>query len=359
MMGELAAALGPAEMCCLTGVRGKGDGSPEPGIYRRPRAFARQPLLWAPGFTIAMTEIMLRERPRLVHIAAAYDGYIGLWLKRWLRMPFVVYAYGNEVLDAAKSTWQKPRLALATASRVIAISRFTARLVEQAGVEPAKIELVHPGCDPERFRPLPPRPEARDRWLGARGGSPVLLTVARLVERKGHDTVIKALPLLLRSFPNLVYVVAGSGQYVAELRALVSGLDLGEHVVFAGYVPDAELPDLYAISDVFVMPSREHPGHVEGFGLVYLEASACGKPVVAGRSGGTADAVEEGVTGFLVDPESPEEIAAALGRILQSPEVAGRMGGEGRRRVERGFTWRHFADRVRAVAQAVVEEHSA
>lgn len=363
-MGSLASALGPDEICCLTAVRPAShndEGMEGVKVYRRPKAFARSRAVQALGFSAAVAEITLRERPQLVQVATAYDGYMALWLNRWLKLPFMVYAHGNEIFDALASPWPKPRLSLTRAARVLANSRFTAQWVEKAGVDPASIEIVHAPCDIHRFRPVKASGELRCKVLGSVERKPVILSVGRLVERKGCDMVIEALPKVIEQFPRVVYLIAGEGPYRPQLEQRISARAVRDHVIFAGRVPDDDLPCLHALSDVFVMPSRERLefGDVEGFGLVYLEANACGKPVVAGRSGGVPDAVIDGVTGFLVDPLSAQDTASAINRILSSPELAARLGKQGRDRVLQEFTWPRFVSHIREICRAVAKEHAA
>jgi phosphatidylinositol alpha-1,6-mannosyltransferase len=183
----------------------------------------------------------------------------------------------------------------------------------------------------------------------------VLLTLARLIDRKGQDTVIRALPRVLRDVPDLVYVLAGQGSYREALEALARECGVADHVVFAGFVADADVPDVYAAADLYGMLSREgrDTGDIEGFGITYLEASAAGLPVLAGRSGGTADAVEEGVSGLLVDPESVEAVADAIVSLLRDRAKARAMGQAGRLRAERDFSLAARAAKLIRVASAL------
>lgn len=362
-MGTIASALGPNEVCCLTAVRSASTEKkelPDVAVYRRPRAFTKGKATQALGFGAAIAEIVLRERPRLVQLATAYEGHMGLWLERWLNLPFIIYAHGNEIFDVLSSPWPKPRFSIIKAGRVLANSRFTAELVEKAGADPARIEVVHAACDVDRFRPLVANGELRRDLLGSSDRAPVILSVGGLMERKGHDMVIAALPELVTRFPKLVYLIVGDGPCRSNLQKLAVKTGVGASVVFAGKVPDDRLPYAYSVCDVFVMPSRHRQefGDVEGLGLVYLEANACAKPVVGGRSGGVPDAVIDGVTGFLVDPSSPEDIASAIGRLLSSPELAARLGRQGRDRVLAEFTWRHFMDRIRRICEDIAGEHA-
>ncbi len=184
----------------------------------------------------------------------------------------------------------------------------------------------------------------------------MLLTIARLIDRKGQDIVIRALPRVLREVPDLVYVVAGKGDYRTALEALAGELGVASHVLFTGFVADEEVPDVYAAANAYVMLSREgeEVGDIEGFGITYLEAAAAGLPVIAGDSGGTADAVENKVTGVLVDPVNVPAVEEAILGFLKNPGRARAMGEAGRSRVEREFSLSTRAAKLIRVAQAAV-----
>jgi phosphatidylinositol alpha-1,6-mannosyltransferase len=361
-MAAIASALGPDLVCCLTGVPAKAGLSDGSGIrvYRRPTVFAETSYLQKLTWCEAITRIMVRERPHVVQVATADEAYLGLWLRRWLRLPFVIYAHGNEILDAMQSSWIKPRLALQQANRVLSNSRFTMDLLQQLGVKPNQIELVHPGCDVDHFRPLDPIRDFRKRILGSRYKDHVILTVGGLVPRKGQDMVIKALPLLHQTIPDLTYLIVGYGPLRAELEALALQEGVRDRVVFTGKVPDEDLPQIYALCDIFVMPSREQltTCDVEGFGLVFLEANACGKPVIGGRSGGIAEAVVDGVTGLLVNPHDLHDIAHAIRELLTNRDRATLLGQRGRSRVVTEFNWKKVGDRVQNIIDSVLREQS-
>jgi phosphatidylinositol alpha-1,6-mannosyltransferase len=312
------------------------------------------------GWGTTITQIMVREQPQAVQLATVYEGYLGLWLRQWLKLPFVVYAHGNEILAAMQGNWQKPQLALQQADRVLANSQFTANLVQKAGVTPDRIEVMHPGCEVDRFRPLHPRMDLRQKLLRARYRDRVILTVGGLVARKGHDMVIRALPRLRESIPQVTYLIIGDGPYRVQLETLATAMGVRDHVIFAGQVPDEDLPDIYALSDAFVMPSREQleTCDVEGFGLVFLEANACAKPVVGGRSGGIPEAIADGMTGLLVNPHDPEDIANALTRLLTDSDFAIRLGRQGRLRAVSNFDWAQFGNRVQGILDSILREKS-
>jgi phosphatidylinositol alpha-1,6-mannosyltransferase len=160
------------------------------------------------------------------------------------------------------------------------------------------------------------------------------LSLGRLVARKGQDTVLRALPELLRQVPNLVYVIAGKGSDQARLEALAGELGVAPHVRFVGFVPEADLAAAYRSADVYAMIAREADDDLEGFGMTYLEANSAARPVVGGRSGGTEDAIVDGATGILVDPVDPQAAGQALLSLLADPARGRAIGAAGRRRVE-------------------------
>ncbi len=160
--------------------------------------------------------------------------------------------------------------------------------------------------------------------------------------------MLRALPKVVRAVPDVAYVIVGDGDDLDYLHRLASECGVEKNVTFAGRVSDAELPLLYNACDAFVMCSREDRSQrgilAEGFGIALVEASACGKPVIAGRSGGVPDAVQDGITGLLVNPVDTDEVAAAIVKVLQEPGLARTMGNNGRKWVEREMNWSRAAD---------------
>jgi phosphatidylinositol alpha-1,6-mannosyltransferase len=171
------------------------------------------------------------------------------------------------------------------------------------------------------------------------------------VPRKGQDALIRALPLIRRTVPDAALLIVGGGPYEPDLRRLAQTTGMARHVVLTGAVPAGELPVHYAAGDVFAMPCRTRRGglDVEGLGIVYLEASAIGLPVVAGRSGGAPDAVLPGETGYVVDGRSVAAIARRVAGLLADPAAATAMGARGRAWVEREWRWELLAGRMRGL----------
>jgi len=358
-MASMVEALGPERVCCLTGVKADSRldcDSRRPNVFRRPLVFSKSTVLEGGAWLASLIEIMLKEHPRAVQLATLYDGHLGMWLQKWLGLPYVVYTHGNEVLNALQARGERHRLVLQRANCVLANSSYTADLVKQGGVQADRIEIVHPGCDAEEFRPYCPSSEYRQGILGRHAAGKVILTVGRLVSRKGHDRVIQALPRILKCHPDVCYLVAGDGPARQELDEISNRLGVADKVIFLDKVLDADLPLIYNLCDVFVMPSREDVAgsDVEGFGLVFLEANACNKPVVGAQSGGMADAIVDGETGLLVPPNDEMALTASICRLLGDATYMRRLGQQGRDRVVRDFGWRSIADRVDAIVSGLI-----
>lgn len=246
--------------------------------------------------------------------------------------------------------------ALLDADRILSVSRFTRdRVVANHGIDPARVSVVPNTYDATRFKPGPKPAHLLERYR-LKADQPVLLTVSRLAlsERyKGHWQVLIALRWIREAFPNVHYLIAGTGDEVNHLRTAVRALGLDANVTFAGFVSAAELPDHYRLCDAFVMPSTK-----EGFGIVFLEAAACGKPVIAGDLDGSTDALDEGRLGILADPYHPAQIAdavvAALNRshpnpLLFQPEALSQA-------VAQRFGFDSFKRQVSAEVSALLEK---
>ena len=227
------------------------------------------------------------------------------------------------------------------------ISHYTRSRFASAFGPQAALEHLAPGVDTERFEPdSVARAELRARY--GLGGRPVIVCVSRLVPRKGQDMLIQALPSIRQRVPGAALVIVGGGPYLDKLRRLAHGFGVADDVVFTEGVPAEELSAHHAMADVFAMPCRTRGSglDVEGLGIVYLEASATGVPVVAGRSGGAPESVRDGETGLVVDGWDVGAIAAAVGDLLADPQRAAAMGAAGRQWVVENWQWRTKARRL-------------
>jgi len=285
------------------------------------------------------------DRPRGVGPGLAHAG-----------TPYVVATHGTEYWFALlPGTARALRRATSRASCVLAISRFTARTVRTVVPRHVPMTLAPPGVDVRRFRPDISGDEVR-----ARHGlldRPIVVCVSRLVRRKGQDVLIEAMETIRRRAPGATLLVVGGGPDRERLERLAAAAPAGS-VVFAGEVSDEQLPAYHAAADVFAMPCRSRLGglEVEGFGIVFLEAGATGKAVVAGDSGGAAEAVEDGETGLVVDGRRIGRVAEAVSGVLLDPMRAGALGDAGRARAEREFAWPVLAERVGRVLKLATGE---
>jgi phosphatidylinositol alpha-1,6-mannosyltransferase len=221
------------------------------------------------------------------------------------------------------------------------VSGYTRGRFAAAFGSQACLERLSPGVDVDRFVPDPAaRSELRARY--GLGDRPVVLCLSRLVPRKGQDMLIRAFGRIRARVPGAALMIVGGGPYREELQKLAQRSGVADDVVFTGGVPAQELPAHHAMADVFAMPCRTRGAglDVEGLGIVYLEASACGVPVVAGRSGGAPETVRDGETGRVVEGTDLDAIVAAVGDLLTDPDTAARMGAAGREWVVQNWQWR-------------------
>ncbi|MDT5252682.1 MAG: phosphatidyl-myo-inositol dimannoside synthase [Mycobacterium sp.] len=227
------------------------------------------------------------------------------------------------------------------------VSRYTRGRFASAFGPQAALEHLPPGVDTERFRPDPvSRAELRTRYgLGQR---PTVVCLSRLVPRKGQDVLIRALPSIRQRVDGAALVIAGGGPYLAALRQLAERFGVSDHVTFTGGVPAADLPAYHAMADVFAMPCRTRGAglDVEGLGIVFLEASATGVPVIAGSSGGAPETVRHNKTGMVVDGRSVNQVADAVTELLADPDRAAAMGAAGRDWVTAQWRWDDLAGRL-------------
>lgn len=241
-------------------------------------------------------------------------SWIGPWLKKVVDIKIINYIHGEEITTEAtyRSYNRNRRAAINNADAIIAVSGFTRDyLINRFRVKPEKVILIANGVDLQDFFVSKGSQKLIDRYQISH--KKVLTTVGRLVPRKGIDNVIKALPRTIKAIPDLHYVIVGIGPYENELKALTKEYKVEKHVTFAGRVPEEELAPHYQVADVFIMPNRTMPdGDTEGFGLVFLEANACGKPVIGGRAGGAIEAVKDGINGISVDGFNLDEISEAI-----------------------------------------------
>jgi len=272
------------------------------------------------------------------------SGWLVFPLRYLLGLRVIFYTHGEEVSQAPQSLLERLRpLFLRHAHRIIAVSQFCkGEIVSQHGIAPDHIELVSNGVDLTRFRPGPPEPSALPEGLSGRR---LLLSVSRLVRRKGHADLIRALPAIVARHPDIHCLIVGDGPEAGPLQEMITSFGLQAYCSLLGPVPFARLIALYRSAELFVLPCQtQADGDTEGFGLVFVEANACGLPVVGGAAGGTIEALVDGETGLLVDGADPDDIAGAVNRLLEDPVLAGQLAEGGRQRAAR-MGWPQVAER--------------
>ncbi|MBT4431734.1 MAG: glycosyltransferase family 4 protein [Nitrospinaceae bacterium] len=273
-------------------------------------AISRFRIVWKIVFVLKTIFQALSFRPNIVVCGHIHLIGMCLFLNYFFGFKYIVIIHGIEVWKPLSFIQKK---SIRNASLVCPVSRHSRiKITDATGIPESKTEILFNTVDGEVYRPGPKKKELLEQY--GLEGKKVLLTVARVARTekdKGFEVVLGAVQLLSSEFPELRYLIVGDGDYLAELKRKTEDLGILERVVFAGYVPDSELRNFYNLCDIFVMPSKK-----EGFGIVFLEALACGKPVIAGDRDGSRDPLMDGKLGQLVNPDDPEEVADAIRNII-------------------------------------------
>lgn len=299
----------------------------------------------------------LKHRFWIVHAGRVLpEGLVGFFAARVLNIPLVIYAHGEEI-----TTWRQPvklsvmKYVYRQADCVIANSEFTKQELLKIGVLESRIIILSPGVDIQRFKPGLETEDLK-KIIGFEDNSKLLLSVGRLSRRKGFDHVIKALSRLRKKGLDAHYALVGIGEDKPYLEQLVQDEGVVQQVHFLGHVSEDDLPRWYNAADLFVMPNREINGDTEGFGMVFLEANACGKPVIAGIAGGTGGAVLDGKTGFRIDGTSVDELTDHICKLLTDQKLSWQLGQNGLNRAQNSFSWQSIAAKTDKINCAIVKD---
>ena len=364
MMGELTRRYPPGSLVVSTGgCQGSGEAD---AAFRNHVDRVR-----IPSRRLRTVQGLVTWSRRAVELARAIEpefvwcgnlkpaGYPARWVRSRVGTPYGIFLYGTDLLllqHRLRHSTIKRRAARAlirSARVLVAISRWTRAMsltvLKELGFADGEIDVrvVPLGTDPNHFRPGVDTSAVRSRY-GLEEGR-WLLTVARLVAHKGIDTVLHVLAAMRHDHATLRYAVVGSGGMQAELEGLARALGVSERVRFLTSVPDADLPALYNMAEIYLGVSRPAELMMEGFGISLCEASACGIPVVGGSSGGIPDAVRENETGLLVNADRPEPVVQAVRLLLEDRQLSRRLGAAGRRAVESFYNWDRVAADVRGI----------
>jgi phosphatidylinositol alpha-1,6-mannosyltransferase len=291
--------------------------------------------------------LALTHRFDAIHAFRALpEGLVAWAVARLTFRPVVIYAHGEELTGWGQGgKYKVMQFVLRHADAIIANSNNTRKELLRMGVSANRVVLINPGVDVERFHPKLPYSGLREQ-IGIIPNQKLILSVGRLSRRKGFDKVIQSLPLLRAQGLDVRYALIGIGEDREYLENLALELEVTEFVHLLGHVSPEDLPRWYNACDVFAMPNREISGDNEGFGMVFIEAAACGKPAISGQAGGTGSAVVDSETGLRIDGNSTEAVAGALAAVLRDQALADRFGRAGYERAHRDFSWEAVAART-------------
>jgi phosphatidylinositol alpha-1,6-mannosyltransferase len=289
------------------------------------------------------TSRVIREwKPDLLLATGERSVWLGATLAKWHRLPWAAVGHGSEF--RFQRAWERilTRWSFNQADGVICVSEFTWHRMRAANIKPKKGEIIPNGADSKQFRILPSSEIEEFRRNFGLQGAQILVTVGNLTERKGQDIVIKALPDIIKEFPDTHYVMIGLPTRQEELHQLAADLKVEQHVHFLGRLDAALLICLLNSCDVFVMTSKQtEDGDCEGYGIAAVEAALCGKPAVVSSGSGLAEAISDSVTGFAVPESDPSATAKAITALLKDPDLRMKMGEAARRRALDEQTWEH------------------
>ena len=274
------------------------------------------------------------------------------------RIPYVVSVHGMELISNNRLSFLMKKLCMSFPDRIICVSRYVA-LMAKKYVSNKKLVFIPNGVDVEKLKPNKNRNKFK-KELNIKYEK-ILLSICNLVERKGLDIVIKAFHQASQKIPNIVYFIIGKGPEKENLVNLVKQLNLSDKVRFINYVSDEDLANFYNICDIFVLMSRtiREKAGIEGFGVVYIEASYFGKPVIGGKSGGTADSIINEVTGYRIEPTNQKELSNKIIKLLKDASLRKKLGNNGKKRVKTKLLWKHNIDKLIKIYQSLIKVQEA
>jgi phosphatidylinositol alpha-1,6-mannosyltransferase len=355
-MGEIARRYPPGEMIVSTGQHR--DAHETDGGY----SAASIDRLGMPGRALRTVPGLLLWSRRAAALARQYKprflwsdsirpcAYPAKWVHERVHVPYGVLVHGGDLLAELHRLHHSPfarrtlKALLGSAAAVVANSQWTReqaqKVLRELGLDPLAdaVKVVPLGTDPDHFRPGLDTRAVRARYR--LNGDRWVISVGRLEPYKGIDVTLQSIARLRRRGVDVSYLVVGTGKQRARFRRMAAELGIKDAVRFIGSVPDADLPALYNLAQAYVGVSRRaERSRVEGFGVALAEASACGLPVIAGRSGGLAEAVQNEETGLVVEPDDADAVAAAVARVFDDQLLARRLGQAGRKAVETYYNW--------------------
>jgi phosphatidylinositol alpha-1,6-mannosyltransferase len=304
-----------------------------PKVYRLPTQMNIRYLKVLPLLILALWICLIHRPVGLLAMNSTYDGLVSYVLRVIIRVKYVVFAHGSELLESRTSRFRQQYVlrVFANARACVANSRYTASLVLSLGLREDRTIILYPTLHLADYETVTKAEDFLQKY--GLEGKRILLTAARMVPRKGQDQVLRALSVLRTKYSNLVYVVTGRGPFQKDLAFLAEQLQITGLVKFVGFISRSDLNRILSLCEVFVMPGREDGTDIEGFGIAFLEANIFGKPVIGTRVGGACEAILDGKTGILIDADDVDMLVNALESLLNDAELRHRLGCNGRVRV--------------------------
>lgn len=291
----------------------------------------------------------LTHRFRAVHAGRVLpEGFVAWLVARLTGRRVLIYAHGEEITswgDGAK--YKAMMFTYRRVDKIIVNSDFTRDELLKRGIPESKLRMISPGVSLQRFHRDYEVADLRASVGADQPGTGLIVSVGRLSRRKGFDQVIRSVARLRAKGLDVRYAMIGIGEDQQYLEGIIRDEGIEDYVHMLGHVSMEDLPRWYCAADVMTMPNREINGDNEGFGMVFVEAAACARPVVAGKAGGTGSAVVDGVTGLRVDGENLDEIVGAFERLLSDPDYARSLGEAGWQRAQQEFSWEAVAEKTR------------
>jgi len=299
------------------------------------------PLLkWLPAYFVLRQKI---KQEKIEHVLVGHILPLGsatYLVSKTIKIKYTVFLHGMDLSFAIinlRKKWLTGKI-LKNADKIICVNSYVAEMTKQAFPDTeSKIIIVNPGIENNAKPNEQHLAKLKERYNLE--NKIVLLSVGRLVKRKGFDTIIEAMPAVLKKMPNLIYIILGDGEEQKNYELQITNYKLKNEVLIINNASDQERDLWYNVCDIFIMPSRNINGDFEGFGIVYLEANLAGKPVIAGRGGGVGDAVIDGLNGLLVDPEDINQITSAVIKLAEDQSLRQKLGEQGKMRVIGDFNW--------------------
>lgn len=328
-------------------------------VYRK-RILKQSRLIWPKWIFLLydIKKIIKEEHIQLLQAGQILPiGTVALLAKFLYRIPYIVYVYGQDLVIQRRSRIKMCLMdkILKHAQAVITNSNYTRQKALTLGAPEGKTITVYPS--PQNNVDVNVDQHYLDYFIEHHNlsGKKVILSVGNIVQRKGYDKMIEALPSVIKKVPNVRYVIVGSGPFRVELESLIKQYDVANYVKIFDRVTDDELPYYYKCCHVFCMPSRSLKNKygetidVEGFGMVYLEANLFGKSVIGGNSGGVPEAIQHNVSGLVIDPNNTDELARSLITLLVDDKFAAKMGAAGKEIAQKKFRWEHEVKKINEI----------